>query len=464
MAAAAGPIPEPEPVYHKSEVDLFSLPPVQASVNSGQWVSVEPINTLPNCTYLEFSHRGDGSEYTDLNSSFVKLRVKIINVNEALANPLLEKCEVALVNNALHSLFRQVTLTLGTKSVSVANHDYPYRAYIETLLSYGGESKQSYLQAEGYYKDTAGHMEATTKVTADGTVYNNRGYGSRRALTQQSKTLELKGRLHLDMFQQPRLLINGVRLNLKLNRSETPFCLFGLDGNDHPTAQGADLWKKSLFKVEITHASLELRKVAVDPSASLMHNQLLETTTAKYPIRRVSTKTYHVSGGLVEHSDPQLFTGQIPSRITVALVDHEAYNGTIKTNPFNFQHFNLKTIQLNVDGRPIPQEAITMDYADNSFMDPFLGLFVNTGQYGSDEGNQISREDFDKGYALYCINLKPDLDAEEDHISGYRNGPVGLKLTFSAALPNTINVIAMAEFDNLVEIDRFRNVTMDYQT
>ena len=36
---------------------------------------------------------------------------------------------------------------------------YPYRAYLETLLSYGPAAKESYLTTAMWYKDTAKHME-----------------------------------------------------------------------------------------------------------------------------------------------------------------------------------------------------------------------------------------------------------------------------------------------------------------
>jgi hypothetical protein len=41
------------------------------------------------------------------------------------------------------------------------------------------------------------------------------------------------------------------------------------------------------------------------------------------------------------------FTGQIPSRIVIAMVENEAFNGSF---PFNFKHFNLSDIKTFVDG------------------------------------------------------------------------------------------------------------------
>ena len=44
-----------------------------------------------------------------------------------------------------------------------------------------------------------------------------------------------------------------------------------------------------------------------------------------------------------------------------------------------------------------------------------------------------------------------------------KHGNVRLDLKFGAALPNTINVIAYAEFESVLEIDKSRNIIIDYK-
>jgi hypothetical protein len=43
--------------------------------------------------------------------------------------------------------------------------NYPYKAIIDTLLFYGHDVKESMLQSEMYYKDTAGKMDQTPSAT-----------------------------------------------------------------------------------------------------------------------------------------------------------------------------------------------------------------------------------------------------------------------------------------------------------
>ena len=64
-----------------------------------------------------------------------------------------------------------------------------------------------------------------------------------------------------------------------------------------------------------------------------------------------------------------------------------------------------------------------------------MSLFSGTGKENRDEGNDITHEDYPKGYALYSFDLGPDL-AEEGHFNLAMQGTVRVKLKFGAALPN----------------------------
>ena len=71
------------------------------------------------------------------------------------------------VNLTLHSLFSEVDLKLNDVHINSANNTYAYRAYLETLLSYGPDAKDSQLTAALYYKDTVGNLDVTTVIGAN---------------------------------------------------------------------------------------------------------------------------------------------------------------------------------------------------------------------------------------------------------------------------------------------------------
>jgi hypothetical protein len=125
--------------------------------------------------------------------------------------------DVGPVNLWMHFLFSDVSVSLNEKLVSPPTSLYPYRAYIETLLSYGPVAKESQLTGVMWYKDTPGHQYNRTT--------DNKGFTSRKALTAQSKSVQMLGKLHLDLFCQEKYLLNHVNLNIKLRRCRDVFAL-----------------------------------------------------------------------------------------------------------------------------------------------------------------------------------------------------------------------------------------------
>jgi len=216
------------------------------------------------------------------------------------------------------------------------------------------------------------------------------------------------------------------------------------------------------FVVKILSAVLYVRKVKLSPSVFLAHAKALERANVKYPIHRVICKTFTVPTGYLDVSHEKLFSGQLPSRLVVGLVSNAAFNGTNNRNPFNFQHFNLSEIAVFVDGQQ--QHCIKPlhpNFEDGLYISSYLSLFSGTGKINKDDGNNINRNEYGSGYTLYAFDLSPDL-SEDDHFNLMKQGGLRLVLKFAQALATTVTVIAYAEFENVIEIDRNRNVIYDF--
>ena len=107
-----------------------------------------------------------------------------------------------------------------------SSNTYPFRAYVNTVLSYGDEAKNTQLTSQLWYKDTAGHMDATN---VDG---GNTGLVERGRYIAESRIVEMMGRLHVDLFLQDRFLLNGVSVKIRLVRSKDAFSLMA--GGQNP--------------------------------------------------------------------------------------------------------------------------------------------------------------------------------------------------------------------------------------
>eukprot|EP00057_Strongylocentrotus_purpuratus_P015148 XP_011669622.1 PREDICTED: uncharacterized protein F54H12.2-like [Strongylocentrotus purpuratus] len=387
---------------------------------------------------------GSTEEYTDLSQSLIHVQAKVVNGD---GTPLDQEAQVGPTNMFLHTLFSDVDLMLNDRLVTPSTNTYAYRAALETLLTYGPEAKESQLTSALFYKDTPGHMDDGNPLRAgDG----NQGLRERHRFIKESNTVDMVGLLHLDMVFQDRLLLGGVDIKLKLNRSKNSFSLMSSVENAN-------------YKVLITSASLHVRRVKLSPEAALLHAKTLETQTAKYPIRRSEVKTFSIPRGNLSFTRESLILGQLPKRLVIGCVSNTAFNGDFSKNPFNFHHYDLNFLALYADSEQIPWKPIRPNFSgpDPNFILAYQTLYSGINSMFHDKGNQITRTDYDKGYTLYAFDMTPDLSTG-DCFNLRKHGNVRLEMQFARALPETVNVMVYAEYESVIEIDRNRNVIVDF--
>ena len=237
---------------------------------------------------IEFLIPGSGDDYLDLANTMLHVQVKVTRANGDdldLADP------VGPVNNWLHSLFGQVDVYLNGTLVTHLTNTYAYRAYIETLLSYGTDAKVTQLTGQLWHKDTAAHMDAVEIV--DGATANA-GFVARRENIVRSRVVDMMGRLHVDLFLQDKFLINGVDVKIRLVRSKAAFALMA--GGPHPD-----------YRINIVNATLFVKKATLNPTVQMAHIKALEKSTVKYPMRSVDCKVYSIPAGARSHTHENLF-------------------------------------------------------------------------------------------------------------------------------------------------------------
>ena len=178
----------------KSEVDLFTIPPTQTTIENGKWVEYFPLTNITDATPIQFHLQGSTDEYTDLSQSLLHLQVKVVNGD---GTPLGDDAQVTPTNLFMHSLFSDVDMMLNDRLITPPTNTYPYRSILETLLTYGPAAKESQLTSSLFYKDTPGYMDDSNPLAA---AKGNNGMTRRYEFIKNSKTLDMIGVLHLDMF------------------------------------------------------------------------------------------------------------------------------------------------------------------------------------------------------------------------------------------------------------------------
>ena len=255
------------------------------------------------------------------------MEAQIVNTDGSNVDP---DTNVGPVDLWMHSLFSDVRVSISEQLVSPPSSMYPYRAYIETIFSYGPTAKESQLTGVMWDKDTPGQHD---KRTTD-----NKGFTARKTFTALRQSVQMMGKLHLDLFCQDKYLLNHVNLKIKLRRRRDAFALVEDAANN---------------KIKIKKMALYVRKVQLSPVVRMGHVKALERTSCKYPVRRIEVKVDTVPTGNMNYVQDNMIVGQLPKRLVIACIDSDALDGTIGKNPFDFKHSKINYVALNVDGRHI---------------------------------------------------------------------------------------------------------------
>ena len=425
----------------KTELQLFEARPLQTVLEHSQWVDVHPLNNVSQGNApIEFSINSSPDEYLDLNDTMLHLRCKVVNANGTDMTAADQKA--APVNNWMHSLFSDVKLIFGSTQIEGGVHMYPYRAYLTNLLLFSNHAKKEQLLPSGFIKDTAGQFSVFA---------NNEGHKSRLTSVAGSKSIDLCGPLCLDMMQQGKYLISQVDVNIKLIRSKSEFHLMSETDND-------------TSRVIIEDAVLYVRRVKVSPGTILEHEKQLMTQNALYPVQHTQMSSYTIPTGSISHIRDGLFRGHMPKMVIFGMVDNKAYNGDMKSSPFEFKHNDVCHVALYKEGMTVPYRPLAPDFTKGLCVREYMqGLMQGMELYNRNESLGISLAEYSAGgYTLFAFNLTPDLTLV-GHAQPYFEGNLRLELKFKKALTASINVVIMAVFDGKVEITRQRQTLVDYK-
>jgi hypothetical protein len=147
----------------------------------------------------------------------------------------------------------------------------------------------------------------------------------------------MEGPLHVDLFQQSKLLNNGVSVGIKLHPTRDTFKLI------------TDIVNRD-YRVKIVDAYFKLCIQRLASSVLIAYNKRIQYTPAVYPYLRTEIKTTAIATGQFSYSSDDIFQGLVPSKLIVGLVPSTVFNDDYSKNPFNFKHYNClcRTSQCNL--------------------------------------------------------------------------------------------------------------------
>jgi hypothetical protein len=250
------------------------------------------------------------------------------------------------------------------------------------------------------------------------------------------------------------MLLNGVPIKIKLTQSSNDFRLIS------PTTG---------FKLVLDEVKLSVCYVDVQPNIYSQIINKLSKDTAKYHYMRSEIYSHVVQKGDNKVLLYNIFQDRIPSQLVIALVPEANYTGNMQHNPFVFKHYNLCYLDVNVNGKSLPYgEPLQPEFKEDTgsgenleihsnFSKAYLSLFAGTGKYGRDSSNFIGRNDYKKGYAIYCFNIDPAFERESQQPITTR-GNLKIEIRFKEALTENATLLIYGNFPQTIEVDQARNV------
>ena len=431
-----------------SEFDYFTPTILQSSIIHEYDEPVAPLNSnlIAGNTLgtLEFVITPATDLYRDLNNSTLELTIKVVAANGA---DLGANDPVAPTNLMLHSLFDTVSVHLCGRDVTLGDSLYPYRAYLETLLTYDQSVLETRGVVEGWQKDQHDLMNNVTLTAQQGQPDPNPGWIARRKMIAASRVFTLIGRPHLDLFHQNLDIPPGCPMSIKFTPSSTPFAFIG-----GPAFAGV--------KVTLMKARMLIRTKRVCPELILAHKEMLQTTNIRIPHNRVTVNKYAIGNGIQSNSIPLNFPAKLPKRIFIGFVLNTAATGNIGQNPFEFRNFGLEDLRVALSGEHIPNGGIITDYATGDYQRAYLNTLSALGLDNDNRAIWLKPEEFASGYNIHGFKLAPGPIEGTVFSAAKSVGSLTVLFKFAAPLTAAVDMIVFAETPAILEIDKLSAATL----
>jgi hypothetical protein len=329
----------------------------------------------------------------------------------------------------LHSMFKNVSLSINDVVVTQSVELYPYRAWLEAFLGYSDTAKSTHLAIAGWETGTRTFGIPTSSASH----YIN----------------ELQGRLHLDLTMVPNAIAPQTKITLKLYPNNLAFFINKPDaGHEEPTFH----IQKAEFHVQRAKATVHLLKA---------HEPSFIDTPMRYPINRIEVKTASLPTGLLDYGLDNIHTGVLPSKVYAALISNKAFNGDYQEDPFDFKPYDLSYLAFTVGGELYPANGL-----NGQSIKEYISLLQVLNQNGHNTDLSYTFTNF-KTTPIYIVNLEPDATSGSGatfHVNPKRNGDLGVRLKFKTAplADKPVTLILWLEYENMIEIWRGGQVKINW--
>lgn len=212
-----------------------------------------------------------------------------------------------------------------------------------------------------------------------------------KSLDDRRKLLEGDGRnkgffainLNIDAFKSPIYLPPGINIEIKIHKAKDEFFLLS-DG------------KKATFKIK----KLDMRFRLVQARDSFVNQAkavVLGTTSLAFiPFTQTKIRSYTCVREISSFIWSNYVRGVVSQQIIIAFISHQVYVGDFKSNPFAFETFGIRKINLKINGISYPASPYNIDFDNGEFMEIYDDKLRSVGYSEINESAWLSKSEIRK--------------------------------------------------------------------
>lgn len=412
-------------------LDLFDQMTKEISVKERSTHVIAPISYNTGYEkHYEFFLPSRVNKYLDLSKTRLYVRSRVL---KASGEKLTEQDVVAICNMYSPALFKDLSVHINDHAVSgLTDENLHYKAYLQTLLSYGDDARHTHLASSQYYLDTPGAYD---------TIHDsNSGFARRRSICAKSQSIEGYFPLNSDLFSCERLFPPEHSLRVKLTRSSDNFTLIFNNKND-------DGSEGTSYKVHIEAIKLHTKYVDLQDQIHANITKALMKAPLILPFTKTEVILSAQKSGITSLDLQQHITGNVPKTLLVTFVNTEAAAGNIpERNPFHFPHYKCSSMKCKFNSKAVPDEPYVMDLEKARCMREYRELFDNLGIMADNVGNALTFKRWKEGNFMLAFNENPD-SCYHHHIHPGVTGAVDIHMTWESVLEENISVMTVATYD-----------------
>ena len=393
----------------------------------------------------------------------LKEKTAIIKITDAPANVAGGTQPVVVPENLMcQAMWKEIEVKMNGHTVTKsANLEYAYKAYLETIMTYGEEALNTHMKSEMWYPDDARDIAQTVAENNAQTdaakkrdnpyerdVYKFIPYHTKANLYARNKEFNFSMQLHTEITSIHSFLPDDISYEFKFIANDPKFFLRAV--------RGANLDGHE-FHLQFTKLSLSGEYMVPSPQVEKQILKFRQNNDAVMRTTRTDIISKIINQGLnsFDYNDMFFSSDSLPDQLFIMLVSNDAKNGVLEKNPFYFDHYNVNSIRLQVNNRNYPVDTLRPDWDNDKYARTYRALFENTSIKNQNCGLSITPFNFKWGNTIFAFDLNPDgcSGAHANHVE--QKGWASLHLLFKDPLPENVKCIVAGVYRDYIHINQW---------